>query len=232
MNHKTLLSVLGFLAASLLVVQAGPKDEITAAVKKLGKADSYGWNASTEGSRWSTGTTEGKVGKDGSTWLKMTRGDNTFEAAVHGEKGVMKTDAGWQTLEDLRGDGQNRGRFLGYMIRNYDAPVSQAKELLEKAAEFKMEDGAYAAQLSEEGVKEMLTFRRRDGSQGPIPTNTGGWVKFWIKDGTLAKYEFNVQGKMSFNNNDFDIDRTTTVELKEIGSTQVDLPDEVKDKLS
>ncbi len=56
-------------------------------------------------------------------------------------------------------------------------------------------------------------------------------MKFWVKDGALAKYEFNVQGKMEFNGNPIDIDRTTTVEIKDVDSTKVEVPEEAKGKL-
>jgi hypothetical protein len=57
-------------------------------------------------------------------------------------------------------------------------------------------------------------------------------VKFWIKDGVLSKYEFKVTGKVSFNGNDRDVDRTTTVEIKDVGTTKVEVSDEAKKKLS
>jgi hypothetical protein len=40
-----------------------------------------------------------------------------------------------------------------------------------------------------------------------------------------------VTGKMTINNEDRDINRTTTVEFKDIGSTKVDPPAEAKEKL-
>ena len=40
-----------------------------------------------------------------------------------------------------------------------------------------------------------------------------------------------MQGKVSFNGNDRDVDRTTTVEIKDIGSTKVQVPDDAKKKL-
>jgi hypothetical protein len=52
--------------------------------------------------------------------------------------------------------------------------------------------------------------------------------QFWVKDGVLVKYEFNVQGTMTFNNNDINIDRTTTVEIKDIGSTKIDVQPKLK----
>jgi len=57
-------------------------------------------------------------------------------------------------------------------------------------------------------------------------------VKFWLKDGELTKYEFNVKGTVSFNGNDIDQDRTSTVVIKDVGSTKVTVPEEAKKKLS
>jgi len=82
-------------------------------------------------------------------------------------------------------------------------------------------------------VKELLTFGPRPGGgNGSTPSNAKGSVKFWVKDGVLAKYQFKVQGTMSFNGNDVDIDRTTTVEIKDVGSTTVEVPEAAKKKLS
>ncbi len=48
----------------------------------------------------------------------------------------------------------------------------------------------------------------------------------------LAKYERKVSGKVTFNGNDRDVQRTTTVEIKEIGSAKMDVPDAAMKKLS
>ena len=58
-----------------------------------------------------------------------------------------------------------------------------------------------------------------------------GTAKFWVKDGVLSKYQTKVKGTVSFNGNDRDVDRTTTVEIKDIGSTKVTVPDEAQKKL-
>jgi hypothetical protein len=71
-----------------------------------------------------------------------------------------------------------------------------------------------------------MVFRR--GGDGPAVSNAKGSVKFWIKDGDLVKYEFKVQGTIRFNETDVDIDRTTTVEIKDVGKTKVDVPEEAK----
>jgi hypothetical protein len=86
--------------------------------------------------------------------------------------------------------------------------------------------------LTEAGAKAMLAFRPpRGGDEGPTVSDAKGSVKFWVKDGQLAKYQYHVQGKVSFNGNDRDIDRTTTVEIKDVGTTKIQVSDDAKKKL-
>jgi hypothetical protein len=56
-------------------------------------------------------------------------------------------------------------------------------------------------------------------------------VKFWLKDGVLSKYEFKVTGKVDFNGNEVDVDRATTTEIKDVGTTKVNVPEAAKKKL-
>ena len=56
-------------------------------------------------------------------------------------------------------------------------------------------------------------------------------MKFWLKDGSLTKYEFKVKGKMKFGDNEFPNERTTTVEIKDLNGTKVEVPEPAKKKL-
>ena len=244
MIRRILFSTIAVVAGSSLVAVAAPKDEVTDAAKKLADAPNYSWRSNTEsaggqGNRFG-GPTEGKTEKDGFTHLTMTRGERTIEVVRKGDKGAVNTDEGWQSFEELQqsaeGSGQGRGRFMGRMLRNFKAPAQEAQDLAAKSKEITKSGDAYQAELTEEGVKELLTFRGGRGGQSgdgpPPPTNTKGTAKFWLKDGQLAKYEYNVKGTMSFNGNDFDIDRTTAVEIKDVGSTKVEVPADAKGKVS
>ena len=247
MIRRTLFSTVAVLAGSALAAVAAPKDEVADAAKKLAEAPNYSWRSDTQmggggGNRFG-GPTEGKTEKDGFTHLSMTRGDNTIEVIRKGEKGAVKTPDGWQSFEELQqsaeGGGQGRGRFMGRMLRNFKAPAQEAQDLASKSKEITKSGDAYQAELTEEGVKELLSFGGRRGGQGgqggdgpPAPTNTRGTAKFWVKDGQLAKYEYNVKGTMTFQGEDREIDRTTTVEIKDVGSTKVEVPAEAKGKVS
>lgn len=237
MKTQILIGAVTLLATSLLAADA--KDEIKAAAKKLADSSGYAWKATTEaggGSRFRAGPVEGMAAKDGLVCLKMTFGENTMEAFVKGEKGAFKTDEGWQSLADAAeagGGGQpNRGRFMSRMLQNYKAPAAQAVELAEQAKNLKVEGDVCAGDLTEDGVKALMTFGRRAGGTGPEVSDAKGTVKFWVKDGVLTKYEYHVQGKVTFNEREMEIDRTTTVEIKDIGKAKIEVPEEAKKKLS
>ena len=233
MKRNILFGAITLLAGSLLAAEA-TKDEITSAAKKLGEKANYSWKTTVavpEGSRWRPGPTEGKTEKDGVTHLTMSFGDNKSQAFLKGDKGaVSNPDGGWQTLADLD-NAEGPGRFFGRMFRNFKAPAAQAADLAARAKELKKEGDAAAGELNEEITKELLTFRGR-GGDGPTVTSPKGSVKFWMKDGVLSKYEFKVQGKVSFDGNERDVDRTTTVEITDVGTTKMDVPEEVKKKLT
>ena len=233
MKTQLLVGTVMLLATALIAADA--KEEVTSAAKKLASADGYSWKSTSEsggggGGRGRGGPTEGKAAKDGTIVLAMTRGDNTMEAVIKGDKGAIKTQDGWQSLADAS-EGQGGGRFMAAMLRNYKAPATEAQDLAAKAKDLKKEGDAYTGQLDAEGVKSLLARGRRGGN-APEISGAKGSVKFWVKDGTLAKYEYNVEGTMTFNNNEREINRTTTVEIKDIGKTKVEVPAEAKDKLS
>jgi hypothetical protein len=116
-------------------------------------------------------------------------------------------------------------------IQNFKAPAVQAQELAGKVKELKQDGDAYSGELSEDGAKSLLMFGGRGGGNGPEVSGAKASVKFWVKDGLLAKYETKVKGTVSFGGNDRDVDRTTTIEIKDIGSTKIAVPEEAQKKL-
>jgi hypothetical protein len=248
---KSLVLVTALLASGVCLLAAdGPKDDLKAAAKKLADSANYSWKSSTQnanaggggggggGGRFRAGPTEGKTEKDGITHLTMTRGDNTTVAVVKGAKGAIKTDDGWVSAEEAASseDRQNPVRFVGRMLQNYKTPAVEAAELADKAKELKKDGDAIVGDLTEDAAKALMSFGGRGGGGGggggPTYTGAKGSVKFWVKDGVLSKYETRVQGSVSFNGNDREVDRTTTVEIKDVGTTKVEVPDEAKKRLS
>jgi hypothetical protein len=222
------------VSAALFVVvsafaYADAKEDVVAAAKKVA-AESYSWKSTTEGGQFNS-TAEGKVQKDGLMWMSRTFGENTIETVKMGDKAAVKTQDGWKSAEELA-DAQGPERFFARAAQTLRAPAQQAQEVAEKVQKVEKSDDAYTAALTEEQAKAMMAFGRRGGGgQGPQVANAKGTAKFWVKDGALSKVQFTVSGTMTINNEDRDINRTTTSEIKDVGSTKVDVPAEAKGKL-
>lgn len=253
MIRGILLSTAALVAGSAMAVNAAAQDDVKAASQKLAEATGYSWTQTVEnsGNNRGGGAVEGKTERNGYTVLSMSRQNNTMHIVLKGEKVAVETPDGWKSLEELQadngagaggGNGQRGGpgRYIGGMVRNMKLPAVQAEELSGKVEKLTEADGALSGDLSEDAAKQMLSFRRpprpnadanAGNGGGPQISNAKGDIKFWVKDGVLTKYAVHVQGTMSRNGNDVDIDRTTTVEIKDVGSTKIEVPDEAKKKL-
>lgn len=239
---RSILLTLALFSTSAFA-DSGPADEVKAAAKKLADAANYSWTTTStvpEGSRFRPGPVDGKTAQNGSTLVTMATGDRKTEAVLKDGKAVLKTEAGWQTPEEMRaaretgGGAGGRGGFGGRLLQDFKTPAQQAADLAGKVKELKKDGETFAGNLTEAAVKEMMTMggRRRDGAEAPTPTDAKGSVKFWVKDGVLTKYETHVSGKISFNGNEMNIDRTATTEIKEVGTSKVEAPEDAQKKIN
>lgn len=232
--------------------QAGPKDEVQNAIAMLAKKANYTWTTTTErpprdgdqdqnDRRGGGGSTTGKTA-DGLVYTSSSFGDRTFESLRKGEKVAVKRDEGWSVLEprgdddNNDGEGRRRGRGRAGFGRGITAPDVQAAELLEGVDSLKKDGDVYVGALTDEGAKALMSFGRGrrggdDNADRPQPEGVKGTAKFWIKDGVLAKYETSVAGSITFRDTPRDLSRTTTVEIKDVGSTKIDVPEETKKQL-
>jgi hypothetical protein len=223
------------LAAGVSRVALGDaKDDLQAAAQKLADADNYSWTSTTEGNFGST--IDGKTQKDGYTTLSMTMRDNTVDAVTKGGKAVVKTDDGWKTADELQpdaGGGMPSPEFMAArMAQNYKAPGAMAVEMVPELQNLTKTDDGYTGDLSMDSVKKELMRRRpRNGGAAPEISNAKGTLTVSCKDGMPTKAVMHITATISFNGNDRDIDRTTTVDIKDVGSTTVDVPADAKAKL-
>lgn len=231
----TLVSLLG---CSALFAADSTADAVKAAITKLKGQPNYSWTAKMEmpGSQFTPGATEGKTEKDGFTVISQEMRDTTVQAVFKGEKACVKVEDEWKLASELEQAEGNRGTWMARMLARARGPVDDASDLLGKVKALKAgEGGLYSGDLTEEGAKELLTFgRRRPGADNapPPPKNAKGSAKFWVKDGTLVKFESNLEGTMTIRDEERDVKRIRTIEIKSIGTTKVEVPAEAKKKLS
>ncbi len=241
-------TILAFLAISALgscALAAEPKETVADAIKALKEKANYSWSTKTEmaNSQFPAMVTKGKAEKDGFSLISSEGPNGEMQAVKKGDKGVVKTEEGWKTAEELRQGGQGgqgMGRMFSRRLLTAPAPVDDAGELLKGCKEVKAgEGGLFTAELTEQAAKDNASFfgRRRPGQGAgggftpPEPKDAKGSVKFWVKDGVLVKYELKTSAKITFQEQDRDIDRTATTELSNIGSTKVEVTEEAKKKL-
>ncbi|HUO06908.1 MAG TPA: hypothetical protein VM008_01125 [Phycisphaerae bacterium] len=243
MFRRALFATFAVFAVSSLSAFGDAKDDLMAAVKKTADGPNYSWSSKVEmgGNALGAGTSTGKTEKDGYTWVNQPVRDQTYELMIKGKKAMIKTDDGWKTAEELSGGGGGGGgfnpqRMLAMMASNYQTPLVQAERSLKNLDTVKAETDGFSGNLTEEGAKQMLMFRRPPNANGgdgggPEVTNAKADVRVWTKDGEVTKLQYHVTGSVSFNGNDREVDRTTTIEIKDVGTTKVVVPDEVKKKL-
>jgi hypothetical protein len=158
---------------------------------------------------------------------------------------MQNQDGDWMTQEEMQaaraangggGGGQGR-RGRGGPGGAMRLPAETVTDLISKASDLAASDGVISGNLSQDAIKALLTQGGRGrrggnaGGNGPEISNAKGTVKVWTKEGAVSKFEYHVTGTVSFNGNDRDVDRTTTVEISDVGSTKIEVPEAAAKKL-
>jgi len=227
MNSRVFSPWIGSLLAAALIAADGPAvEDVRSAITALGGQPNYGWITTVvvpESAPFKPGPTEGRVEKGGFATVTLSFGENRSEVVMKGDQALIKDPEGqWKSASELE-NAEGPARFLGFIVRNVKTPAVQASELLGAAKDLKKEGEVYAGEMTADGVRKQFRFGE--------PQNPKGWVKFWVKDGALQKFEVRVEARMEFNGNEFDASRTTTTELREVGTTKVSPPEDAKKKL-
>lgn len=225
------------LAGGFAALADDPKDELTKAAKALADKPNYSWTVTTvvpEDAQFKPGPAEGKADKEGMLSFSQSFGPGTMQIFKNGDKATMSNqDGGWDSLADMEKD-EGFGRFRALMTKNLMAPAEDVIDMVKYLKDVKKDGDAYSAELTEEGAKGMIGFGRRGGGTvdgGPKVLSAKATAKFWVKDGLLAKMEVKVDGSMDFGGNEVPVVRTTTTEIKDIGSTKIEVPEAAKAKL-
>jgi len=217
---------------------------LAAAIQALNEKANYSWTSTNEivDAPFPPMVTRGQTEREGFTILTAEGQDGEIEAVKKGDKGVLKTEDVWQTAEEYRQanqGGQGPGRGFAGRLLTQPVPVEDAEDLLKGLKDLKADDdGLYTAELTDQAAKDNAGFFGRQPRQGapggftpPEPKDAKGTVKFWVKAGLLIKFELHTSAKITFQDEDHDINRTATTEISDVGSTKIEVPDAAKSKL-
>ena len=236
MKKALIIGLIGLLAHTLSAADSSPQDKLSSATKQLGDKPNYSWTMtikegdSSSGGGWAI---DGKADKGGLTYLSFALGAIPVEVYMNGQKGAAKGPEGWQSFDEIAKTNAFAAAIVRY-LRSYKAPGVESVALAGKVKDVKEAAGILSGELKEDAAKELLEFvaPRREGQEPPKLANPRGSVKFWIQNGALTKYEVNIQGKVTAGDQESDVNRTTTIEIKDVGATKLDLPAEAKQKMS
>jgi hypothetical protein len=237
MKRATISRLIGILAACFCApgyaIALEPMDAVDKAIQKLSEQQNYSWTSVRKSAGEDEASVKGKINKDGQSELTIEMAGRSVEGVIVGKKGALKTTEGWKSTADFTGDGgspaSNPMTFLARHLSSFGkSPADQAAGLLKKTKALNRDEAdIYVAELTEAGVKENVP------RFGVEVSNPSGSVKYWVKDGTLVKYSYTVRANVKFlqQNCEVDYDRTTTVEIKDVGATQVELPKDALAKI-
>ena len=171
---------------------------------------------------------------------------------------VIETAEGWTTPEELSqlpGNGASRGMSHpgshgGYRIGtptsgtaaqlrysnlqlNWSQPSDEIGLIVGSYTDAHVDADGISGTLSGDGAKLLLVH---PGQDEITPLTAAGTFKLWIKDGALVKYQVKLTGTIAVGEGprrrEISLHQNTTTEIRDVGTTVVAVPDEVKQKLN
>ena len=235
MNKALLIGLIGLLAPTLFAAESEPQAKVATATRQLGDKPNYGWTTNIRDG--GSNPVEhppivGKTDKSGLICLRFMNGGIPSEVYMNGQKGTVGGPTVWRTFDEVAKSGGFAAGVVG-MLRSWKTPVAEATDLLGKVKNVKEVDGVMSGELNADAAKPLLEFIAPtfQGQAPPKIADPEGSVKFWIQDGMLKKYELSIQGRVIRGDQESQASRTTLVEVKNIGTTKLEVPEEAKQKL-
>ena len=227
---------IGLLVRTLSAAESSPQDRIVSAAKQLSAQPDYSWTTTVKEGDGSSAPFPGLSGKainGGPRCLISMTGTTSSEVYLNGQKGTAKGPEGWRTFDEIAKPGGFAAALVGY-LRSYKAPSVECEALSRELQNVKEQKGILSGDLKGEfAAKEYMEFfiPRYAGQDPPKITDPKGSVKFWIEKGMITKYEIDVQCKVTRGDQESEFHRTTTVEIKDVGTTKLEVPEGAKQKL-
>lgn len=229
------LPVLAALATTLPLAQAGPSDEISAAVANLRGGKSYSWTMTVEtpGAPFTIPATKGSAGEAGFAIHESKIGDTTWRVVTKGDCAVFSSGTKWKQLAEMP---RSKGKPSADLLELAEAkrPADELAALIANLNELKREaDGACSGKLDAADAKTIMSLlvKRR----APIPnlevSNASGTLRVEVTEGVVRKYILRTTGAISLGFGTKEITRIATVNISEVGAPPLVVPAEAKAKL-
>jgi hypothetical protein len=220
------IGLLAVTSASSVFADTNNVASVNDALTKLEAADNYSWTVTLQlpNAPFTPSPVSGTTEKDGYSMVSQDFNGNTMQAVFKGDKAAIKGQDDWQSMADA----DDQTAMMGGWLVSPGTPVTEARKILKDAGTLSADtNGVISGDLTPAGATDMMTFPARNGNTPPPPKNAKGSVKFWVNaDGTLAKFETHLDGQVSFGDQGpQDFESIRTVEIRDVGTTKVAIPD-------
>jgi hypothetical protein len=206
--------------------------EVSSALQAVSSFSSYGWSAMIASNDGAPEIAcDGKSEKDGFSALTVRFGDRTIEGYMLGNHAfVTSPDTKWKDIPEMK-PGESPTIFMDRMLRALKLPAIEIAELTRRSTNLREANGVLTGDLDEEAAKELLQRPRGRAAKDESPSQAKGSLKVWTTNGLVSKYQYTLSGKQPRDGREVDLARTVTVEIKDVGTTTVIVPDRIKEKL-
>lgn len=217
------------IATLVTLALALQSDELGQAVKKATEMESYAFKIDVQpGKGKKPPLVEGKYQKDQPMALKSGSTEGFKKAAVV----VVKDGEDYKRVDKPKKAGK-KGANPGVSFYDVKMPHEELEGLdkgfdkVEKAAEKDGDCTVWSGTLLPESARKFGST----GSKAEVKGNYtySGTAKVWINaQGVLSKYSYSLEIKGQNNKGEFTLHPQKTVELSEVGTAKIDLPDAAK----
>ncbi len=127
-----------------------------------------------------------------------------------------------------------RGEDRGYSNQqlSINPPHLELGVIVSSHDDLKVDGDTVTGTLTEYGAALLLVH---DGDKKIVPRQASGTFTLWIRDGIVTRYQVKLAGVISapteYGRKNFEVHQTMNTSVKDIGTTEVDVPDDAKRKL-
>lgn len=205
-----------FLTASFASAEAAPLDDLQAAVRKLSAASSYTWTVKPDSKVPRPTPVEWQAERD--AWIVGRRTDDAQPWSVSDGKQryIRDRDGRWVR------EGAD-GKPVDPMNLKTTAGIDELTAVVSALKNVRRDGDVIVGDLAPEFVARQLTFQ-----DGP-PRSASGSARFWLKDGSLQRYQVHRKGTVRVPDDVQDYDATIEITFSRIGTTKVVVPPKVKE---
>jgi hypothetical protein len=228
----------GWVAVLALALGTGRDEDLAAATKKASGMEAYGFKVDTKidgkgGKGLTPLAVEGRYQKDQPTGLKALGSEAFRQSGVI----VVKEGEAWKRLERKKGEKPAKGQVSLLALGSVRLPHEELAEFeknFEKSEKAPEGEGfVFSGPLTGEGAKALASAGDKAAGKARAALTYTGSAKVWVnQEGAVTKYEISLKGKGTVKDKEVEVSMTRTVELSEIGTAKVEVPEGAKKALA